>query len=272
MATTVKISELPAGTAAVNFTVPADNANGTATEKITLGAIRDLPHMHLHTDVSNVLETPATLTADANNYSLAGAGVVRLSTSGNAIAITGVVATSPGDARLLINVGANNLTLKHQSTASTAANRFLAPNSIDYIVLPGDSVAILYDGTDARWRIMSAERTTPPRSIVATTTTLTYAATLVTDAELADIFDVTLTGNATLANPTNPTDGRTLRWRIKQDATGNRAVTLGNKFVIPSSATTPLPFSTAANKVDLLAATYHEARDRWDIIAFVMGY
>ena len=101
---------------------------------------------------------------------------------------------------------------------------------------------------------------------------LTYAATLNTNASAGGIFDVTLTGNATLANPTNPTDGKTLRWRIRQDGTGSRAVTLGNKFVSPSSATTPLPFSTAANKMDVLAATYHAGRDKWDIVAFVMGY
>lgn len=101
---------------------------------------------------------------------------------------------------------------------------------------------------------------------------LSYAATLNTDASAGDIFDVTLTGNATLANPSNPVDGKTLRWRIRQDGTGSRTVTLGNKFVIPSSATSPLPFSTAANKMDVLAATYHAGRDKWDVIAFVMGY
>lgn len=101
---------------------------------------------------------------------------------------------------------------------------------------------------------------------------LAYAATLNTDASAGDIFDVTLTGNATLANPTNPVNGKTIRWRIRQDATGGRTVTLGNKFAIPSSATSPLPFSTAANKMDILAATYHAGRDKWDVVAFVMGY
>ena len=101
---------------------------------------------------------------------------------------------------------------------------------------------------------------------------LTYAATLNTNAAAGDIFDVTLTGNATLANPTNPVSGKTLRWRITQDGTGSRTVTLGNKFVIPTSATSPLPFSTAANKMDVLAATYHAGRDKWDVIAFVPGY
>ena len=105
-----------------------------------------------------------------------------------------------------------------------------------------------------------------------TVVALTYAATLNTDASAGDIFDVTLTGNTTLANPSNPVDGKTLRWRIRQDGTGSRTVTLGNKFVIPSTATSPLPFSTAANKMDVLAATYNAGRDKWDIIAFVMGY
>jgi hypothetical protein len=101
---------------------------------------------------------------------------------------------------------------------------------------------------------------------------LTYAETLATDAETGEIFDVTLTGNVTLSNPTNPVDGKTLRWRITQDANGSRAVTLGDKFVIPSSATSPLPFSTAADTTDVLAATYHAGRDKWDVVAFVMGY
>lgn len=105
-----------------------------------------------------------------------------------------------------------------------------------------------------------------------TVVALAYAATLNTDASTGDIFDVTLTGNATLANPTNPVNGKTLRWRIKQDGTGSRTVTLGNKFAIPSSASSPLPFSTAANKMDVLAATYHAGRDKWDVIAFVPGY
>jgi hypothetical protein len=101
---------------------------------------------------------------------------------------------------------------------------------------------------------------------------LTYAATMNTNAAAGDIFDVTLTGNATLANPSNPVDGKTLRWRIRQDGTGSRTVALGDKFQIPSTASDPLPFSTAANAMDILAATYHAGRDKWDIVAMVPGY
>lgn len=105
-----------------------------------------------------------------------------------------------------------------------------------------------------------------------TSTTLAYAPTIETDAAAADIFNVVLTGNATLANPANPSDGKTIRWRLRQDANGNHAITLGDKFNISSSSLSPLPFSTAANKLDMLAATYDAARDKWDVVAFVYGY
>jgi len=51
--TNIKISNLPPGTANPSAVVPTDNANGTLTEKITLGAIRDLPHFHTSADISN---------------------------------------------------------------------------------------------------------------------------------------------------------------------------------------------------------------------------
>jgi hypothetical protein len=105
-----------------------------------------------------------------------------------------------------------------------------------------------------------------------TVVTSSYSSTINTNASAGDIFDITLTGNATLSNPTNPINGKTIRWRIAQDATGSRIVTLGSKFNIPNSATSPLPWSTAANKMDILAATYHAGRDKWDIVAFVPGY
>lgn len=114
--------------------------------------------------------------------------------------------------------------------------------------------------------------TGPAGSPIPTIVTLPYSSSLNTNTTAGDIFDVTLNGNATLENPTNPVNGKTLRWRITQDSTGSRLVTLGSKFVVPSTATSPLVFSTTASTTDLLAATYHAGRDKWDIIAFVKGY
>jgi hypothetical protein len=148
----------------------------------------------------------------------------------------------------------------------TAENPYLARNDLGIETDTGKQKI----GVGSKWA------DTPYVSVPApsgpTVTTLTYAATVTTDASAASIFDLTLTGNVTLGNPTNGVNGQTIRWRIRQDATGNRTVTLGNKFQIPSSATTPLAWSTAANAMDILAATYHAGRDRWDVVALVTGY
>ena len=95
--------------------------------------------------------------------------------------------------------------------------------------------------------------------------------TINTNASLGDIFDINLMSSSNLANPTNPTNGQSIRWRITHQA-NSIPVTLGNAFNIPSTATSPLPFSSTSGTMDLLAATYHAGRSKWDIIAFVPGY
>jgi hypothetical protein len=96
--------------------------------------------------------------------------------------------------------------------------------------------------------------------------------TINTPANSGQIFDITLSGSGLLANPTGGTDGQTVRWRISQGGAGNRQLSLGNKFRVPSTATSPLPVSTASGAMDILAATYDSGRDKWDVVAFVPGY
>lgn len=92
--------------------------------------------------------------------------------------------------------------------------------------------------------------------------------TVDTDATAVDIVDLLLTGDITLANPTNPTNGQTITWRIKQDNAGGRAVTLGNRFASP----TTLTFSGQGGQMDILTAMYHAPRNSWDVIFFKAGY
>ena len=56
---------------------------------------------------------------------------------------------------MLVNIGSQNAVLKHDTT-STAANRFYGPNSADVTLRPNGWVAVWYDITSARWRIMGA--------------------------------------------------------------------------------------------------------------------
>ena len=87
-----------------------------------------------------------------------------------------------------------------------------------------------------------------------------------------DLYTATLTGSITLSNPSNPVDGFSYAWLLTQGSGGSKGVTLGNKFNIPSSATTPLPWSTAAGKKDYFAVKYDAAADKFNVVSMVPGY
>ena len=159
----VKISQLPAGTANASAVVPATNAAGTTTEKVTMGEIRDLAHASRHQtggadQIDPVIVTPSSLSSSQNNYDPGVCDILRLSSS-TAIDITGLVAaTADGAMRLVINVNASGgsaITLKHESASSTAANRFRNATGGDYI-LPADggSAVLTYSSAISRWRIL----------------------------------------------------------------------------------------------------------------------
>lgn len=97
--------------------------------------------------------------------------------------------------------------------------------------------------------------------------TLTYGATINTDASKGDEFTVTLTGaTASLAAPSNPTHGQKCRWIIKQDATGGRGLSLNAVFKVPSTITYSL--STTANAVDFFEAVYSSSLSAWIMTTF----
>ena len=79
---------------------------------------------------------------------------------------------------------------------------------------------------------------------------LTYAATITPDFSAGFDFAVTLTGNATLANPTNLKPGQRGRIRIVQDGTGSRTMAYGSYWKFAGSSTPTL--STAASTQDFL--------------------
>src|SRR5574337_920082 len=90
---------------------------------------------------------------------------------------------------------------------------------------------------------------------------LTSGATIALDASLSNNFKLILGVNATLANPTNATDGMVVNIRIKQDATGSRTLAYGTAYKWPGG-TAPV-LSTAANAVDLLSMYYDSTDAAW---------
>jgi len=100
---------------------------------------------------------------------------------------------------------------------------------------------------------------------------LTDAATIATDASLGNQFRVTLGGNRTLGNPTNPTDGQKVMWELIQDGTGSRTITLDTAFALGTDISS-ITLTTTAGKRDFLGAVYNSTATKWYVIAFVKGY
>jgi hypothetical protein len=108
-------------------------------------------------------------------------------------------------------------------------------------------------------------------SASATPANLTDGATITTDASLGNHFRVTLTGNRTLANPTNARDGQRILFEITQDGVGSRTLTLGNKFVLGSDIT-EVTLSTGSGKKDFIGVQYNETTDKFYVLAVARGY
>lgn len=114
-----------------------------------------------------------------------------------------------------------------------------------------------------------------PDRIAGAPVSLTDAATIATDASLGSYFRVTLAGNRTLGVPTNPADGQTAIWEVKQDGTGSRtlALTTGSTGAFKFGSTiTSITLSTAAAAVDLIGCRYNASLARWLVSTFVKGF
>lgn len=101
---------------------------------------------------------------------------------------------------------------------------------------------------------------------------MTFATLLATNSALGSTFDVTVTSNFTLSNPTNGIDGQAIVWRIKQGGTGSYTMTLGTQFRLPSSGPGSIVLSTSVGTMDIFCAKYNAAASKWDVVSFVTGY
>lgn len=92
------------------------------------------------------------------------------------------------------------------------------------------------------------------------------------DASQYGVFKLIANNNFTLENPTGAVDGQKLMWRITQDGTGSRTITLGTKFRVASDINSGVvTLSTAASTRDYLGAVYDADDDRFDVIGFTKG-
>ena len=107
------------------------------------------------TQVTNSLAT------GTNNFAPSSGDVIRLSCTGT-IEISGMVADA-GATRVLVNVGTTGvISLLHQSSLSTAANRFITPEGAALNLGPAGLAFALYDDTTSRWRLGGSVSPTGP--------------------------------------------------------------------------------------------------------------
>lgn len=106
-----------------------------------------------------VILSPSQIVANQNDYSptdLATANILRINSNAVNRQITGL-ATGAADRRIIItNVGAFDITLRHENAGSSAANRFTFSDSRAIILGPAKSIELYYDTTSSRWRTRTA--------------------------------------------------------------------------------------------------------------------
>ena len=98
---------------------------------------------------------------------------------------------------------------------------------------------------------------------------LTFAATITPNAALGNYFSVTLTGNATLANPSNLVAGTQYQFIISQDASGSRTLAYGSAFKFANMAAPTL--TTAASAVDVLTCFSPDGLSLYGVLSANFG-
>ena len=100
---------------------------------------------------------------------------------------------------------------------------------------------------------------------------LTDAATIAVNASLGNDFRVTIAGNRTMGNPTNPSDGQQIIFQVTQGSGGSFTLTWGSSYEFSTGLPQPT-LSTAAGQTDLLGFVYNAAKSTWLLAAFVNGF
>lgn len=121
-------------------------------------------------------------------------------------------------------------------------------STIKAINVQNPSSAIVNMVTDSSGNATFNGAVTVTKAASGAISALTYAATTTIDLSTANNFSITLTGNVTFANPSNPTAGQSGSIFITQDATGSRTASWGANWDWPGGIAPTL--TTTANSVD----------------------
>lgn len=99
---------------------------------------------------------------------------------------------------------------------------------------------------------------------------LTSGATIAVDASLGNIATVTLTHNALLQNPTNPTDWQGLIFVVEQGVGAPWTLSFDTLYEFGTTLPSPV-ISGTAGYFDYLGFLYNPDRGTWDYLAEAFG-
>lgn len=189
------------------------------------------------------------------SYAILNADRGKLITQSNASAsaYTLAAATTPGYTAnwftYVQNTGVGTLTITPAtSTIDGASTLALTTNQGCLIVSNGTNYFTMrgIGGSGGGVSLSNVNVFTKNQS-VSPTVVASATGTYTPDASTSNNFQLTLTGNLTLANPTNLTSGMVLNLTLDEDATGGRTITLGTIYKFPGG-TVPTWVTTASAK------------------------
>lgn len=132
---------------------PADSTNpGVVTTSQQLFAGLKYFNNSIATQPEDVIAT-GTIIDLTNNRS-----IIRIA-GGAATTVQGILSGLSGQLMTITNINADDLIIQHENAGAVAANRIVTPDNADITVTQNSSVELFYDGTAARWRVISTPST-----------------------------------------------------------------------------------------------------------------
>lgn len=92
--------------------------------------------------------------------------------------------------------------------------------------------------------------------------------TVAVNAAVANAWNLAVSGNCTISNPTNPVDGQIIRFRLTSG--GSHTVTWGTAYDFGSGSAPTL--STTSSKVDIVAWEYVASISKWCYLGAGIGF
>lgn len=151
-----KLLQIKASTSHTGSLTEWQNPSGTPIATVD-------PNANITTQGSiQITSSTTNISVATNNLALSYSGFQRLNCT-TACNLTGIAPPSGGshvDGRMvrLVNVGTTNLTIKHNDTNSSAANRMFCVDLTDIVLVPRDMLEMMYDASNngsgaAGWRV-----------------------------------------------------------------------------------------------------------------------